>query len=136
MAPDQPVCTETSIFIEAESGVCPIHHGDACLAMVGVAVVGEKVMGELAALHTPMNEEVECWVDDENGAEEHDRRFPECPGAPDGDADQCAGHVYTMQVCSECGTHGQSDEVYYRPWPCATLRAVGFVPSIARPVAD
>lgn len=68
----------------------------------------------VAALHRPMDEEVEVWADGED-PDEHDRRFPECQ--------DCEGHTYTMQVCQECGYTHNGETPAYRPWPCATLRA-------------
>lgn len=76
-------------------------------------------LNRVRALHTPVTEEAECWADgDENQQREHAERFPGC-------RESCEGHLYEMQVCTECGyTTGDSEGVYYRAWPCATLRAL------------
>lgn len=91
------------------------------------ALVSEDVMAALVALHAPVMEEVECWADEENGPEVHAERFPECPG--NDDPHRCDGHSYQFRTCSECGQVGAPDEVMFRPWPCATLVAVGFDPA-------
>lgn len=74
----------------------------------------EHLAAVIKALHRPMDEEVELWVDGED-PDEHDHRFPECQ--------DCEGHTYTIQVCQECGYTHNGETPAYRPWPCPTLRA-------------
>ena len=87
----------------------------------------EAIAERLITLHGPVKEEVELWLDEDG----HDDRFPECPAiANTGD---CQGHAFTIEVCQECGYLSTADyEVAYRPWPCATHRAVT---ALARSVA-
>jgi hypothetical protein len=77
----------------------------------------------IVALHQPQDQEVESWADDEH-PEDHDARFPECPGIEGDRADRCEGHSYTMQVCRECGHTHDGDYPAYREWPCPTLLAL------------
>lgn len=90
--------------------------------VVGLPASQEAVQA-IVALHQPMDEEVESWADDEH-PEEHDRRFPECPGCDSNDGRGCEGHTFTTQVCDECGYTHDGDYPRYRPWPCPTLLAL------------
>lgn len=94
------------------------------MEQAGENVDFEEAVRVIVALHQPMDEEVESWADDER-PEEHDRRFPECPGCASDDGRGCEGHTFTMQVCRECGYEHNGDYPTYRPWPCPTLVALG-----------
>ena len=80
----------------------------------------DRLAERIKALHTPVEEEAECWGDgDEDMQRDHAERFPHC------DPTGCDGHTYRLMVCTECGytNHSDVDGVWFRPWPCPTLRA-------------
>lgn len=76
----------------------------------------ERRNAAAAALHQPVDEDAEVWVDGP-GEDTHAEMFPDCV--------DCDGHTVTIPVCRECG-YGHDGEIpIYRAWPCPTARALG-----------
>lgn len=90
--------------------------------VTGLPVFKEAVRA-IQALHVPVDQEVESWADDEH-PDEHDRRFPDCPGVLTDDGRGCEGHLYSIPVCQECGHEHDDGYPVYRSWPCPTILAL------------